>query len=230
MSYSSLKLCNLENISTKKSTNNNIVVIFWWCWATECHSKISYFLENQWLSVSYLNRNWDKALWEEIWTIEKYFQEIRSIIDFLINEWKIVHLFCNSFGWYLGLKISEEIKSSISSIVTVAPIIDPIKAIELLKINEDDSRLLIKLSDWRSFPILKSNIEYLKNNKLNIILPEWLILLWSNDWITKIEELEIIQWNKLKKVLLEGESHWWISSNNESLELIAEFYKKILIK
>jgi len=217
-------MSQLNKLSEKSQDNS--VIILWWCWTIwKPHNNITSFLENQELEVYHLDRDWDNLLWKE-WAIEKYLEDIRNAILNLISERKKVHLWTNSFGSLLGLKSCEEIWNKVSSIVAIAPILNPKEALNRCKHWEENDRIIINLPNLTQLYVLNSNIE--KLNPPDIILQDWLIILWSEDWLTDISELENIKWEKLEKHVLPWAKHWNTTSNKETIEITRMFYSKII--
>lgn len=201
--------------------------MLWWCWTEwKPHQNIISFLKKQNLEVYHLGRDWDKLLWNREWAIEKYLKDIRNTILSLISEWKKVHLWWNSFGWYLALKIWEEILNNVSSIVAIAPVIDPKNSLSKCTTWNTEEKIIINLPDWRKLPILNSNIENLTPSRL--ILPDWLIILWDKDEIIPVSDLELISWEKLEKHVLLWVKHWDSTSNSESIWLTRQFYSRVI--
>lgn len=209
-----------------ENSQDNAVIMLWWCWTEwKPHQNIISFLENQNLEVYHLCRDWDKLLWKER-AIEKYLEDIRNAILSLISEWKKVHLWWNSFGWYLALKIWEEISNNVSSIVTIAPVLNPKEALNRCKSWQESDRIIINLPNWKKLHILNSNIENLSPPKL--ILPNCLIAIWSKDWLTDTYELDKINWENLIKYIIEWAQHWNTTSNQKTIEINRKFYSNII--
>lgn len=217
---------NLINLSENTNSNDSVIVL-WWCGSLQVHPDIVSFLEKQWLEVYHHNRSADKLLWEHSSAILNYLQEIRNSINILLEKWKRVHIYANSFGWYLAMQITWEANNNISSAVVIAPIIDPIKSINIIKSSkQDNENTWIKLPDGRDFPILNTNMEFLANNKVELFLPLGLIIIWNKDEIIDYKDIQSVSGSKLNKYVLEWVNHWNISSHIYTKSLMEDFYSQ----
>ena len=223
---------NLINKSESKFESNDSVISLWWCGSLGLHPDIVDLLEKQWLNVYHLDRKWDNSLWLNNFAIQDYLNEIKTSIQFLVEQWKRVHLYANSFWWYLALKIIWEVNHSISSAVLIAPLINPIKSIDKLTTSKDDYYTRIMLSDWTyliyDFPILNSNIEFLKSNGVELVLSSWIMIIWNKDEIIDYTEMDRIEWIDLSKHVISWAKHGTISSHSGTHNLIKDFYTRIL--
>lgn len=204
-----LELCRLEKLTLENK--ENVILRLWWYWSREVHNDMVSFFVTRWFDFFYFNRNQDIAFWQYNNVVKKYLEKLNSVVENLINNWKSVHLVWNSFGWYLTLRLIQEYQNEISSILGLAPLINPLNAINILGIQK--------------FSILENNLQDLEwINELT--LRNTLILLWENDWLTNFWELRLINW--ARRILLPGIYHSNISTNPHSLELIRNFYSSIL--
>ncbi|MDD2871034.1 MAG: hypothetical protein PHS49_03510 [Candidatus Gracilibacteria bacterium] len=217
---------NLINLSENTNSNDSVIVLGG-CGSLQVHPDIVSFLEKQGLEVYHHNRSADKLLGEHSSAILNYLQEIRNSINILLEKGKRVHIYANSFGGYLAMQITGEANNNISSAVVIAPIIDPIKSINIIKSSkQDNENTWIKLPDGRDFPILNTNMEFLANNKVELFLPLGLIIIGNKDEIIDYKDIQSVSGSKLNKYVLEGVNHGNISSHIYTKSLMEDFYSQ----
>ena len=140
--------------SSENTSSHASVVLRWLGVRWDLHPDLRDFLVKQGLEVYRLDRNGDTLLQISPTWIAEYMREARMAISTLIHRWKDVHLFWISFWAYLTLRLASEIQNKISSIVALAPLIEPWVTIASRIEKIEPSRMrVIKLSNSQSFRI-----------------------------------------------------------------------------
>lgn len=225
----------LKILSEKNQEWNRVIVCMPWCWAKWVHKDMVSYLESKWFTVYLVDRNWDKLLSINENAIQEYITFTSNKINELIENWKEVHIRSNSFGSYLTFLVLKELSKKVSSVLAIAPLINPVNAIEKLanKWGNTKKWTIITLPDWNELFILKRNINFLKKNKIRTVTnsKNTLIILWNKDWLTETNEISPLE-NKCVKIVILGSNceniyHWETTNHSETKKTMDEFYSKL---
>lgn len=224
---------------SKISWNNSAhaCIVLKWLWSSwEPDEKLKQTLISFWNEIHHFCRNGDSYLEKSPDTINEYLEKLKDYVLYLINQWKSVELFWVSFWWYLALRLAWEMKEKVNSVVAVATLLDPLKIISARATQnpENDEILDILTSTWVTVPVHKWILESLKWQEVKEISQSWLIVLWNwfdglGDWFETIDNLDLISWKFLKKVVINWALHRNTLEHIETLKEVKNFYRRIII-
>jgi fumarate reductase subunit C len=185
------------------------------------------FLKECSLEIHHFNRVWDILLATDTDAIAIYQEDIRRYIDLLLREGKKVHLFWSSFWWYLGLKVVEVVPKSISSIIAIAPVMNPVTLYDRLTHSSTWSHIELSLADNRQIHILPESLpdDPVKIKEDNQV--PWLIFCWGSDTISPSYDLSVIKSPHIIAHTIAGVWHLGILERTDTQEKIHDFYKTV---
>ena len=146
-----------------------------------------------------------------------------------MHSGKRVHLVGISFGGFLSLELARDVRTSVASVVAIAPLLDPYTVISnFSKSVEFSDFTYASLANGLTLPILRENIDAVKEWKPENIVPPSIMIMGDKDGYEKVANLDRVSGTHIAKYIIPGVRHEETTGHPKTRELVGEFYAQIL--